>query len=67
MVEQARVVVRVLDLSVQHLIDTDMGANHGKVDGATVVTYLQEESDRDAERDFKMSSFLGTGFDKTGF
>ena len=40
------------DLSVQHLIDTDMGANHGKVDGATVVTnYLQEESDRDAERD----------------
>ena len=65
MVEQARVVVRVSDLSVQHLIDTDMGANHGKVDGAT--NYLQKESDRDAERDIKMSNFLGTGFDTTGF
>ena len=68
MVEQARVLVTVSDLSVQHLMDTDMGANHGKVDGATVFTnYLQEESDRDAERNIKMSSFLGTGFDTTGF
>ena len=63
--------VMVYDMSVQHLVY--MGANHGVDDGATVVSNfrkepeLQEESYRGAERDIKLSSFFGTGFDTSGY
>ena len=63
--------VMVYDMSVQHLVY--MGDNHGVDDGATVVSNLreepelQEESYRGAERDIKLSSFFGTGFDTAGF